>query len=368
MAVEWLNLIVLGNEIWRYGVILIVIAIAVLIYWIVSRFLNSLADRPLSSMAQKLYQQTTTLTKRPLKFVLLTGIVWMILRLLHLPEEVRTVGNYILMVLASVAFIYLAIKLVNVIFVYLQVKAEKTKSRLDDQLIPLIGKGVKIFIWIVGVLLVIQNIGINVTGLIAGLGIGGLALALAAQDTLSNLFGATTLFVDHPFCVGDIVRMEGYVGTVETIGMRSTRIRTFDGTLVTIPNKAAATAVIENIDARLQRRTNFQIGVTYDTSYDKLKQALEILRNIMREHPATGQSRAYFNQFGDFSLNILVHHWCIHLEFEKYLQTLEEINLEIKRQFDEADIEFAFPTQTIHLPAAERLSNAAIEWSSPESK
>ncbi len=368
MTVEWLHFMVLGNEIWRYGSILIVIVIAFLIYWILSRFLNSLADRPLTSIAQRLYRQATTLTKRPLKFVLLTGVVWMILRLLYLPEEVRTVGNYILMVLASVALIYLAIKLVNVIFIYLQVKAEKTKSRLDDQLIPLLGKGVKILVWIIGILLVIQNIGINVTGLIAGLGIGGLALALAAQDTLSNLFGATTLFVDHPFCVGDIVRMEGYVGTVETIGMRSTRIRTFDGTLVTIPNKAAATAIIENIDARLQRRTNFQIGVTYDTSYDKLKQALEILRNIMREHPATGQSRAYFNQFGDFSLNIIVHHWCIHLEFEKYLQTLEEINLEIKRQFDAAGIEFAFPTQTIHLPAAERLSSTTIEWSSPESK
>jgi len=368
MAVEWLDLMVLGNEIWRYGLILIVITAAFLIYWTLSKFLNSLATRPLNRIAQKLYQQATTLTKRPLKFVLLTGVVWIILRLLHLPEDVRTVGNYILMILASVALIYLAIKLVNVIFIYLQAKAEKTGSRIDNKLIPLIGKGVKIFIGIIGILIVIQNIGINVTGLIAGLGIVGLAVALAAQDTLSNLFGATTLFVDHPFNIGDIVNMEGRIGTVETIGMRSIRIRTFDGTLVTIPNKAAATAVIENIDARTQRRTNFRIGVTYDTSYDKLKQGLEILRKIMSEHPATGQSQVYFNQFGDFSLNILVHHWCIHLEFEKYLQVMEEINLEIKRQFDEAGINFAFPTQTIHLPAMERLSSAPIEWSSLKSK
>lgn len=211
-------------------------------------------------------------------------------------------------------------------------------------------KLVEWFIWGIGLLLFLQNVlHYNISSLLAGLGIGGLAVAFAAQDTLSNVFGAVMIFIDRPFKVGDAVSIEGFEGAIETIGLRSTRLRTWDGTLVTIPNRTVASANINNLAARPMRRTNFTIGLIYDTPTAKLEEALAIVRDILKDHPSTGQYRAYFNKFGDFSLDILVQHWSNLMDYDKYLQSLEEINLEIKHRFEAAGIEFAFPTQTIEL-------------------
>ncbi len=157
--------------------------------------------------------------------------------------------------------LYALTKLVNVVTVFLTAKAAKTESVLDDQLVPLLGKTIKWFIWIIGGLLFLQNVlNYNISSLLAGLGIGGLAVAFAAQDTVANIFGAIMIFVDRPFKVGDAVSMEGFEGAVESIGLRSTRIRTWDGTLVTIPNRTVASANINNLAARPMRRTNLPSG------------------------------------------------------------------------------------------------------------
>jgi len=174
-------------------------------------------------------------------------------------------------------------------------------------------------------------------------------VAFAAQDMLANIFGAVMIFVDRPFKVGDAISLEGYEGSIETIGLRSTRVRTWDGTLVVMPNRTVAAANISNLAVRPTRRTNFTIGLIYDTPTEKLERAIAILRDVMATHPSTSQSRAYFNRFGDFSLNILVQHWCNEMDYEIYLRSMEEMNLAIKRQFEEEEIEFAFPTQTIDM-------------------
>jgi len=263
---------------------------------------------------------------------------------------VQSFINGLFLAAVLVVVLYLITKLVDLMIVMLKGRAARTASTLDDQLVPLVGRSLKWFIWGIGLLLFLQNVlNYNISSLLAGLGIGGLAVAFAAQNTIANIFGAVMIFVDRPFKVGDSVSMEGFEGSIEAIGLRSTRLRTWDGTLVCIPNRTVASTNINNLAARPMRRTNFTLGLVYGTSVAKLEEALGIVRDVLANHPETGQYRAYFNRFGDFSLNILIQHWCNSMDYEVYLLALEEINMEIKRRFEEAAIEFAFPTRTLYL-------------------
>ncbi len=185
--------------------------------------------------------------------------------------------------------------------------------------------------------------------MIAGLGIGGIAVALAAQDTLANLFGTVALLIDRPFRVGDRIEVEGYNGPIERIGLRSTRIRTLDGHLVTIPNKTVANVPINNIAMRPTIKEIMTFGLTYDTTPEQMREALTILRDVFTKHPETDDVWINWKGYGAFSLDIQVIYWCKQVEYAEFLKALEEMNLEIKERFDAAGLEFAFPTQTIHL-------------------
>jgi len=346
-GISWLDYSLMGNEAWRYGAVILLFAASFLLY----RLVRALSLRMSAHLGDKNGRQATfTAVLSLLRGGLPVLAVWASIHLFRIPESVKATIDRFFLAILTLLIIYLLAKAVDAMVAILKVRAAKTPSPLDDQLVPLAGKVAKGFIWGIGLLLFLQNVlDYNISSLIAGLGVGGLAVAFAAQDTIANIFGAVMIFVDRPFKVGDAVSMEGYEGAIETIGLRSTRVRTWDGTLVVIPNKTVAAANITNLAARPTRRTNFTIGLVYGTSTEKLERALSILRKILSEHPATAQSRAYFNRFGDFSLNILVQHWCKEMDYEVYLRALEEMNLAIKRQFEEEGIEFAFPTQTIEM-------------------
>jgi MscS family membrane protein len=347
MGDDWLNYRILGNEVWRFGAVLLIFLGAFVLYRLYCIIAARLTPPELKGKGRKaLFDLLRNLLRVTLPFVAL----WLSLHVFLVPDQVKTAVDRVFLAALTLFILYALTKLVNVVTVFLTAKAAKTESTLDDQLVPLLGKTIKWFIWIIGGLLFLQNVlNYNISSLLAGLGVGGLAIAFAAQDTVANIFGAIMIFVDRPFKVGDAVSLEGFEGSVESIGLRSTRIRTWDGTLVTIPNRTVASANINNLAARPMRRTNFTIGLVYDTPTEKLEEALSILREILGSHPATGQYRAYFNRFGDFSLNILVQHWCKVMDYEEYLKSLEEINFAIKRRFEAAGLEFAFPTQTIEL-------------------
>lgn len=354
---SWWQQEVLGNPLGAYIVFAVVLFAAFVTYVVLSKGTARGLERWIRER-ETLRQSLSALVHRPLRWVLFTVVLWSVTRIFTLPPELTVVMDNLLLALIAVTVSYVLLKALDVVFAVLQSRAERTESKLDDQLYPVLRKTAKAFVVVITALLVVQNWGYNITSLLAGLGIGGLAFALAAQDTISNLFGAITLFVDRPFHVGEAISVEGYTGSVEAIGLRTTRLRTFEGTLVTLPNSLFTKAKIENLSNRPTRRTVFTVGLVYETSSEKLERALEILREIMREHPSTAQYRAYFNSYGDFSLNILVQHWCKHLDYEEYLKALEEILLQIKRRFEAEGIEFAFPTQTIHLSAAESVAPA----------
>ncbi|MFQ5863891.1 MAG: mechanosensitive ion channel family protein [bacterium] len=353
MLTELLQQEILGNPLSDYFYFMLVLMGAYSGYLLLIKALRSQLIKRFVEDQKELFETLVGLARTPLKLVLLTFAIWIGVRIFDIPEEAKLIIQNIFLALLAVTACYVLLKVIDAFVAYFKPRVERTESKLDDHLLPLFRSTLKTFVIVVTILVVIQNWGYNITSLLAGLGIGGIAIALAAQQMLSNIFGAITIFVDQPFHVGDAVSIEGYTGNIESIGLRSTRLRTFDGTLVTVPNSVIAGTKIDNWNARPTRRTNFTIGVTYDTSYEKLQTAVQILREVMAAHPGTANYRAYFNSYGDFSLNIFAQHYCKYLNYEEYLKCLEEINFEIKRRFEEEEIEFAFPTQTLYLKSEE---------------
>jgi MscS family membrane protein len=230
-----------------------------------------------------------------------------------------------------------------------QVRGENSEIQLTQTLIPALSKIARVFVFVMALLLILQNAGYSVSSLLAGLGIGGLAVALAAQETLANLFGSIALFIDKPFIAGDRIQVEKYDGTVEKIGLRSTRIRQLDGTVVSIPNRTMGQASINNVTRRPTIRATSTISLVYDTPSAKMREALQLLQTIYREHPLTADYLINWTKFGPSSLDIDIIYWCRSTDWRQYCQAQEEIHFVIKEKFEAAGLTFAYPTQTIHM-------------------
>lgn len=231
--------------------------------------------------------------------------------------------------------------------------ADGTESNVDNMLVPLIGKTLRIFIVIIGGMMVLQNLtGIKIGPLLASLGIGGLAVALAAKDSIANFFGTLTILFDKPFQVGERIVINAFDGTVENVGFRSTRIRLLNGHLVSIPNEKVVNSEVENIGRRPNIRWLTQIGITYDTPPEKVQEAVDILRQILQDHEGMDSEfppRVHFNGFNDWSLNITVVVWYHPPEYWDFQAWLQRTCLEILTRFETAGIDFAFPSRTLYL-------------------
>jgi MscS family membrane protein len=253
----------------------------------------------------------------------------------------------------TVALFWFFFLLVAVLDARLMKWAEGTESSIDNVLVPLIGKTLRFFIVIVGGMMVLQNLtGVQIGPLLASLGIGGLAVALAAKDSIANFFGTLTILFDKPFQVGDRIVISNYDGSVEHVGFRSTRIRLLNGHLVSIPNEKVVNSEVENIGRRPNIRWLTQIGITYDTSAEKVQEAVSILRAILQDHEGMHPDfppRVYFNGFNDWSLNVSVVLWYHPPEWWDFQAWLQQTCLEILRRFKAADIDFAFPSRTLYL-------------------
>lgn len=228
--------------------------------------------------------------------------------------------------------------------------AQKTESTYDDQLVPFATKSLKTVVIILGTLLALQSFGLNVMSLLAGLGLGGLALALAAQDTAANLFGSITILADHPFKVGDWVKIKDMEGTVEEIGFRSTRIRTFYNSVITIPNAMMAKETIDNMGVRTSRRIRQVLGLTYETPPDLIEQFVEQVRYLIKQHPNVNPETVTvsFNGYGPSSLDVLVN---FHLQVNTSTEEFEHqqaIFVDILKTASLMKVNFAYPTQTVY--------------------
>ncbi|MFA5763477.1 MAG: mechanosensitive ion channel family protein [archaeon] len=226
----------------------------------------------------------------------------------------------------------------------------KTKSKYDDQLIQLLGKLLKATAVVLAIIIALDNFGFDVFTLLAGLGIGGLAFAFAAQKTISNAFGGLTILLSRPFVLGDTIDYKDTVGTVEEISIMHTRIRNLDKRLVTIPNSDVAESMITNISSAPKRKTVWKIGVTYNTPIDKIEKAKKIIEKAINDCEWCDENPTVaFDEFGESSLNLLVVFFTKSGAWVDMVKAKDEVGLKIKKEFEKAKIEFAFPTQTIYL-------------------
>ncbi len=339
-----------GIPYYQYLASLIYIFLAFVAARIVDWVVGSILKKWAKHTATRLDDVLLELVHGPVKVIAFVIFLHVGLRVFPWPDWVESFISKVLQVVIAISVTYVAVKAIDVLVGYWKQRAAASDDKVfDAQLIPIVRNTLKVFVVVVAFLVTSQNLGLHITGLLASLSIGGLAVGLAAQDTLANLFGAVAVFVDKPFRVGDQIKLDAVEGLVETIGMRSTRVRTPDGHLVTIPNKTVGNATITNVAKRPTIRTVMNIGITYDTPTDKLKRALEILSEIYRSEPMTKDVLITFNKFADSALNIEVVHFWNSTDQRAYLKGLQAMNLRVKEAFDREAVEFAFPTQTIYV-------------------
>ncbi len=253
--------------------------------------------------------------------------------------------------LLTVNVLWLLMRTIDAVAGQMTSIADGTESRMDDQLVPILRKLAKFILVAIGIIFYMQSNGYPVSGILAGMGIGGLAMALAAQDSISGIFASVVIFLDKPFMIGDFVEVNGVNGTVEEIGIRSTRIRTVEKTLVTLPNKEIMDSNINNYSKRPMRRTATTIGVTYDTTPEKMKDLLKQLRQMLKDYAKVDNDNVYvnFTGFGDSSLDIDMKYFIMTVDYRKWLDTKEDINLRVMQIVYDLGLDFAFPSTTVYL-------------------
>ena len=348
--VNFLKFELLGEPLWKYLAALAYLALAVagakFIDWLVNARLRALTAKTKTKLDDILID----LIRGPVRVVVFVVVLHIGLDLFAFAPWLSRYVSIALRVAVACSLTYVALKLTDIFLQMWRQRAVAAEDKLFDQhLFPIIRKALKAFVAVIAALLTAQNLGVDITSVLAGLSVGGLALGLAAQDTLANLFGAVAVFLDKPFRIGDRIQVESHDGVVEEIGVRSTRLRNLDGHLVAVPNKTMANASIVNVSKRPNIKTVMNIGVTYDTSTENVKRAAAILNEVFKAHPMTADVWISFNQFADSSLNFLVIHWWNSTDYQAYLAGMQEMNLEVKRRFDAAGIAFAFPSRTLYV-------------------
>ena len=288
---------------------------------------------------------------RPLGLLAMAAVWWLGINLLGLPEQALLILLVAVKFLASAAGVWTAYRLVDLVSAWLEQRARRTVNKIDDVLAPLITRTLKIFVTVIGLIFIADNLNIDVTGLIAGLGLGGLAFALASKDMVQNLFGSITVLLDRTFTVGDWIKVGDQEGTVEALGFRSTRIRTFYNSVVTVPNSQFITATVDNMGERRFRRLSTKFTIAYDTPPDKIEAFCEGVREIVRQHPYMRKDyyHVYLNGLGSSALEILVYVFWETPDWSTELRERHRFLVDCLRLATKLGVEYAYPTQTLYL-------------------
>ncbi len=324
--------------------------------FILRAILNAVVTRRLLDLASKTETEADDMAGEalinPLGLILpVVGIYLAIRILLKVQPEWLGSADRTFKVVSILVLTWTAFRLIDAVTVLLRELAQRTESRLDDQIVPLVRKGLKTFLGILAFILIAQNLGYSVSGLLAGLGIGGLALAMAAKDTLANLFGSIMILIDRPFHTGDWITFSGGDGVVEEIGLRSTRVRTFAKTVISVPNQALANATVENHSLMPKRRIKFTLGVTYDATVDQVSGLVTNIEDYLKNNSDIDQEfmLVKFTTFNDSSLDLFVYCFTVTTDWTQHLSVRQDVNLKVMTLVGEMGMSIAFPTQTVHL-------------------
>jgi MscS family membrane protein len=295
--------------------------------------------------------------RRPFGLLMIAAIFRWTLPVLGLEPEHHRILLFAAGFALAVACVWTAYRVVDVVCAYLRGKAALTENSFDDLLVPLIERTLKILITIAGLVYMASLLSGDLYGIIAGLSIGGMAFAFAAQESIKNLFGTFTVLLDKPFALGDYVSIGSIEGTVEAVGFSSTRLRTPYDSLITIPNSRFITSEVDNYGARQYRRIKTVLGVTYDTPTAKLEAFCEGVRELIRRHPHTRKDsfHVYVNEFGANSIDVMLYCFIETTERAVELRERERLFLDILRLAETLKVEFAFPTRTVHMMGSDNI-------------
>ncbi|HZX44056.1 MAG TPA: mechanosensitive ion channel family protein [Candidatus Nanoarchaeia archaeon] len=267
------------------------------------------------------------------------------LKFLKLPAIADVWLNYGIMIV----LIYYSFKGFNGIVDYGTHEVMKKRDQSDAYVIKFFSKLLKVLLWVIAGLLILSNLGYNINSLMAGLGIGGVAIALALQSVFADLFASVSIYFDKPFKVGDFIMIGETKGEVKKIGIKTTRLQSLWGEEIIISNQELTSSRIQNYKRMERRRIQFKFGVTYQTAQIKLKKIPEIVKEVFEKLKNADLDRVHFKEFGDFSLNFEVAYYVNSSEYNIYMDIQQQINLALKERFEKEGIDFAYPTQTVLL-------------------
>jgi len=348
-------------ETYQWIGLLVLVLLGVLVERIANLFLHPLLRR-VSKRSGTIDEELLGNFERPVGALIATLVFLLLLPALDLAPRYRDVLELAASFVLAVAGVWATYRLVDVVCWVMAQKAAQSDNRFDDMLVPLVRRTLKVVVVIVGVVFVASRITTDLWGVFAGLSIGSLALGFAAKDSVENLFGTFTVLLDNPFKLGDVVQVGDLIGIVEQVGFRSTRVRTFEDALITVPNSRFIASSIENLSQRRRRRVNLSLGLTYDTPPGKLEAFCEGVRELVRESPVTFKDfyHVWFTGYGASSLDVMVLFFVDTTDHATYLREQHRINLDILRLAERLEVSFAFPTQTIHIAQPEDLAHGDV--------
>ena len=351
---------IIGNEVWRFLLILLVVLVAMVVGKIVQFGFNSFAarrDKKRGTTAMTLFLRCLT---KPISVAFFAVALFICKVFMVFGEEAisPTIADYwtkTVQAVAAIALAYALFRLVDVIEHYMVRWTGKTQTKMDDMLVPVIRKSLRATIAVIATLWIADGIlDAEIRAILVSAGVGGIAIALAAKDTIANFFGSVTIFADRPFQIDEVIKIGDHTGPVEQVGFRSTKIRSKLGHLVTVPNSVIANSMVENIGRRPFIRRISNITITYDSGHRGAQRAVEIVREVLSDVPEINTDserppRVYFNDFNDWSLNMYMSYWVKPPDYWLYQEVNQRVNLEIMKRFEAENIEFAFPSQTLYV-------------------
>ncbi len=346
------SITLIGLKVWQWVGILSFIVIGTLIYFILRVFFGIILYRVFNKFERKdVFRKYIKPISGPFSIFVVVFLVDVFLIMLQLPIRFAYYVSMAVKAIQPIILTVMVLRFTNFVGDLLERMSHKTETKLDNHLVPFVRTAMKFIVLVLGVFYVLTNLGIDITPLLAGVSIGGLAVALAAKDTVRNLFGSVTIFVDQPFEVGDWIIFEGIEGIVEEVGIRSTRVRTFYNSLVSIPNGNLADIKIDNMGKRQYRRYVSRISIRYDTPPDLIDAFVIGLRKVVDSHPGTRKDfyQIHLNDLGDSAITVLFYIFFEVPDWTKELEARHEVISEVIRLAHDLGVRFAFPTQTMHV-------------------
>lgn len=343
-----------GNTIENWGISILIILGAIIIVKLLSLLGKKVIKPFVTGTDNHLDDVIFYSLEAPVKFAIILLGIWIAIHRLVYPDSfVKVVDNaYSILIVLDITWFF-----GRLFSSLLQVYWGKQSNGQANKMMPIIKRTILVIVWLIGIVMALSNVGVNISALLGTLGIGGIAFALAAQDTVKNVFGAFTILTDKPFSIGDTIRVDSYEGTVVDVGVRSTKIMNYDKRIITFPNYKIADTSIVNISSEPMRRVVLNLGLTYDTTSEKMKEALELLKSIPKrvENVSSNPSDivAVFTEYSDSAL-VIMYIYFIEKQGD-ILGVTSNMNMEILAAFNKAGLNLAFPTRTVYIQKDESL-------------